>query len=61
MLTPEKLDLAHRTISPNVFHHIVMHHAKLCKSLSVVRMGDGEAMLMQEIANRADDDIVDIF
>jgi hypothetical protein len=47
MLTPRQLKIAERTISSNAFHAIVMHYAEKREGLSVVRMADGEAHIME--------------
>lgn len=48
------LDQAHRTISTWAFKLIVLHHLSVGTSLSVIRMQDVEAKIMQDIADGAD-------
>lgn len=60
-LTEEQLKIAHRTMSGGTFHHIVMHHLTMRKSLSVVRMGDGESLLLEEALKRQAHEKIDLF
>jgi hypothetical protein len=52
-MIPRHLDQAHRTISTWAFKLIVLHHLSVGTSLSVIRMQDVEAKIMQDIADGA--------
>ena len=62
-LSPEKYALASRTVSPLAFYYVVAHHLAMKLPLSVVRMGDGEAILLreQQEKNWPEDKAIDLF
>jgi hypothetical protein len=62
-LSDDKYALAARTVSPLAFYYVVAHHLTMRKPLSVVRMGDGEAILLQEQNDHEwpDDKVIDLF
>jgi glycosyltransferase GT-like protein len=51
MLTSKRFDTAHHIISPRAFFQIVLDALQTKKPLSVVRMGDGERLLMDLTKN----------
>lgn len=59
LLTPESMAIAERTMSSSSFFYVVLHHLQLKLPMSVVRMGDGECILLSQ--DFADDEIVEFF
>lgn len=51
MLTPEKTLIANNTISAYAFYYMAIDALETGRSLSTVRMGDGERTILEEITN----------
>lgn len=58
MLSSRQLELCSKTMSPRAFYQVVLNAMDDKKPLSVVRMGDGERLLMDMTQGDASDEIL---